>query len=937
MSRHFSRTLAILVWLLGVLLTLFYLFITLTDKEFALRERLFKSYNQVSLQVMHAVETMRELRYAGENPAYIRYPHSASSVENSENQWRYLSLKQNNSCGTALAISKPSLSTLSHFIRYWQNHYTRAYSITRISLFDIESQCLAQFNLAQSASDKIDDLARFRQQFRPFLVASQHQHRNPSYLIEPSDKLGEGSYQMMMPIYADNQLSGLLTLQQRMNLNELLVAGDLPISTYLVDNRNHVLLSTVPANRVKKLAALPVVRQWFGYSNDYRQLILKSALEPTPYSIVYLIPSEILFSQLKLVAMNLLLLNTFSALCLVCIVWVYERRMLAPAKVHAYTLEEHEQFNRKIVASAPVGICILRTLDGSNVLSNELAHNYLISLTSEDRQKLGEIIRGKPVNQVRLLTGSNTKLQISFSHSRYRNEDVAICVLVDVSVRIKMEQSLHEAAEAAERANQSKSMFLAMISHELRTPLYGIIGNLDLLQNRELPENLRSLVLGMGNASNLLLQIINDILDFSKIESEQLKMNNEAYSPEELIRRLVEGYLTLVVKKRLRLWCFIEPNVPLSVSGDMLRLQQVLANLLNNSIKFTHVGGIILHLSYHEGYLYFQVRDTGVGIGQQDILQLFNPFYQVSQNFNNTVQGTGLGLAICEKLVGMMDGDIEIQSEAGMGSAFTVRIPAWQAQWPSSVSKFRGRSVQLDFRDRYFQRYLCRLMAYWQIKVIDAQSVRDKTIPLLTDNEMYLNGTISPCLVFSQQLNDRPVEYRPGCWRLSTATSYEIKSKLALFWHSNEEENNAIENPQPLGSITNNRVIHVLIVDDHPLNRLILSQQLTVLGFTLHTACDGLDGLSVFAKHAVDIVLTDVNMPKMDGYDFTLRLRQRNFTGPIIGITANTLADEKQRCIKAGIDDCLSKPITLEQLRIAMHDYVTLMENKKNPDFYPSK
>ncbi len=176
---------------------------------------------------------------------------------------------------------------------------------------------------------------------------------------------------------------------------------------------------------------------------------------------------------------------------------MYERRIFIPAESDALRLEEHEQFNRKIVASAPVGICILRTADGVNILSNELAHTYLNMLTHEDRQRLTQIICGQQVNFVDVLTSNNTNLQISFVHSRYRNENVAICVLVDVSSRVKMEESLQEMAQAAEQASQSKSMFLATVSHELRTPLYGIIGNLDLLQTKRVTERRRSA--GDGN------------------------------------------------------------------------------------------------------------------------------------------------------------------------------------------------------------------------------------------------------------------------------------------------------------------------------------------------------------------------------------------------------------------------------------------------------
>ncbi len=275
---------------------------------------------------------------------------------------------------------------------------------------------------------------------------------------------------------------------------------------------------------------------------------------------------------------------------------MYERRIFIPAEADAQRLEEHEQFNRKIVASAPVGICILRTQDGTNILSNELAHNYLNMLTHEDRQRLTQIICGQQVNFVDVLTSTHTNLQISFVHSRYRNENVAICVLVDVSARVKMEESLQDMAQAAEQASQSKSMFLATVSHELRTPLYGIIGNLDLLQTKELPKGVDRLVTAMNNSSSLLLKIISDILDFSKIESEQLKIEPREFSPREVMNHICANYLPLVVRKQLGLYCFIEPDVPLTLHGDPMRLQQVISNLLSNAIKFTDIGCIVLHV-----------------------------------------------------------------------------------------------------------------------------------------------------------------------------------------------------------------------------------------------------------------------------------------------------------------------------------------------------
>lgn len=412
-----------------------------------------------------------------------------------------------------------------------------------------------------------------------------------------------------------NRLQALLGIEQTIRMESFFTPGSLPMSVTILDDNGQPLISLAGQdNKIKSEARWMQERIWFGYTSGFRELALKKSLPPSSLSIVYSVSVDQVLERIRMLIINAIVLNILTGVILFATARMYERRIFIPAENDAQRLEEHEQFNRKIVASAPVGICILRTLDGTNILSNELAHNYLNMLTHEDRQRLTQIICGQQVNFVDVLTSNNTNLQISFVHSRYRNENVAICVLVDVSARVKMEESLQEMAQAAEQASQSKSMFLATVSHELRTPLYGIIGNLDLLQTKELPKGVDRLVTAMNNSSSLLLKIISDILDFSKIESEQLKIEPGEFSPREVMNHISANYLPLVVRKQLGLYCFIEPDVPQLMSGDPMRLQQVISNLLSNAIKFTDTGCIVLHVQCAGDYLQISVRDTGEGI-----------------------------------------------------------------------------------------------------------------------------------------------------------------------------------------------------------------------------------------------------------------------------------------------------------------------------------
>lgn len=922
-SRYLFRVLALLLWLLGGLLTAFYLLNVLHEKESDIREQLSGNFSQAAWYVAHSNEAMRELKYITEGQLNNTATESAFTLSSGNKDYspQYTPLFNDGDCSTINPQWRSTLSTLGGFIHYWESQYVSSYEMSRIFLLNNGSNCLATFSFATSDVNTDYSLRSLQENVLSVQNSSPSEQRNPVYWIESGSQVGVGAFYMMMPVYAGNQPVALLSFEQNLRLDELVMPGSVPVSTSLINDDNQVLLSNNSEVSSHSLDWLPDDKVWFGYSHGYRELVLKRSLPSCPFSIVYSLSTELLFNQMKLMIINAVLLNIFSALLLMALAITFERRMLYPAEENATRLEEHEQFNRKIVASAPVGICILRTSDGSNVLSNELAHNYLNLLTPEDKTRLTEIISGQQVNFVDVLTGSNTNLQISFVHSRYRNEDVAICVLVDVSSRIKMEQSLQEMADSAEQASQSKSMFLATVSHELRTPLYGIIGNLDLLKTRELPKNTEALVSAMNNSSDLLLKIINDILDFSKIESEQLKIEPVHFNPQEMLGHIISNYLSLVVKKRLTLYCLIEHDVPSSLFADSMRLQQVISNLLNNAIKFTHTGGIVLHLSQQQGYLICTVRDTGVGIPPRDLLRLFDPFFQAGTGIQRNFQGTGLGLAICEKLVSMMDGDISVESEPGMGSEFCIRVPVYHGEWQHTQSDLQGRRVCLALKNSLFSQYVTRYL--------QALSVSVFTDPAhLTAEDIFISDELErgewPCraqICFSNEHTDFPMQIQPGLWVTTPSMPYELPDLIRRIYrpvHDTKQEVALIEDKQ--AAVCNDDIL-ILVVDDHPINRMLLSGQLHTLGYQVKTAQDGVDALSVLQRVPADILLTDVNMPNMDGYLLTETLRESGWQRPVIGITANALADEKQRCLSAGMDDCLSKPVTLQELNATLSGY----------------
>lgn len=924
-SRYLFRTLALMLWTLGVLLTTFFITGVLHEKEAQVRQEFNASHEQLQWYVRHSADVMRELKFITEN----RLNASASGLDMLSGMHsgkaeppRFYPLFADSDCSSMSNVWKSSLDSLSYFLDYWKSNFASAYELNRVFFLGGDSSCLADFGIGNTSAEHGRAMKLLSERIIRYRQSKDDERMKSLYWISPATQNGNGHFYMVAPVYIASKLEALLGTEQQIRLEDIMTPGRLPIVAMVVDQDNQVLLSTVRKGAAEpdfSISDIPDEPAWFGYANNYKQLVMKKTLQPSTLGVVYSISTSVLIEQFRMLIINALLLNLLSALVLFSLVFLFERRMFLPAEDNALRLEEHEQFNRKIVASAPVGICILRTSDGTNILSNELAHNYLTLLTPEDRQRLTEIICGKQVNFVDVLTGSKTNLQISFVPSRYRNEDVAICVLVDVSARIKMEESLHEVAQAAEQASQAKSMFLATVSHELRTPLYGIIGNLDLLQTRSLPQGVDSLVTAMNNSSSLLLKIISDILDFSKIESEQLKIEPRPFSPREVIMHIASNYLSLIVKKHLTLYCFIDNDVPLALDGDPLRLQQVISNLLNNAIKFTHTGCIILQAYIKGDYLAFRIRDTGVGIAAKEITRLFDPFFQVGSGIQRHFQGTGLGLAICEKLINMMDGDIEVDSEPGMGSQFIIRIPLYHRQLvgPVSHNGLQDKVVWLALRNDYLADFIEKLLVFHGMKVqlFDEHRYAAEDV-IITDYALVVLRPVNAVIEFSGRHIDIPQEVKSGRWIYSTATPHELPVLLGRIYRvAVDIPDSIVSLDTPTEESCNNDDILVLVVDDHPINRMLLSEQLGSLGYQVKTAQDGVDALNVVSRTAVDIVLTDVNMPNMDGYRLTQRLRQLGQTFPVIGITANVLAEEKQRCIESGMDNCLSKPIGLDLLK----------------------
>lgn len=950
-SRYLFRILVSLLWLISAILSVFYVAVALRHEESEIRIAFNINYDHAQRYIQNKSDELRELKYIIENR--VTTDNNASSPAPSFDSKNHFStptllpLMPEANCNFMSGNWRQPLQTVVESLHSWHDNFFTAYDINHMFLININDLCMIDFAARDTPAKQEETLNILREQIVKYRNTPQHEPARNIFFMRQNSRPDFGLFYVMTPVLLPNRPHAVLGTEHRVNPKNLLPQGGISAGMTILDSSGHQLLAfTSPATRVKTDPRWLTSHSWFGYSKGFKHIILKKNLPPSGLSIIYSLPIMQVLDRIKMLVFNTLIFNLVLATILFMLARIFEKRLFIPAENDAQRLEEHEQFNRKIVAYAPVGICILRNLDGTNILSNELAHNYLNMLTHEDRQHLTQAVRNQQVNEVSVITSNNAHLQISFVHSRYRHENVAICVLVDVSERVKMEESLQEIAHAADQANQAKSMFLATVSHELRTPLYGIIGNLDLLRTKQLSSSVERLVSTMSNSSSLLLKIISDILDFSKIESEQLKIEPVEFSPREVISHITANYLPLLVRKQLTLYCFIEPGVPASLHGDAMRLQQIMSNLLSNAIKFTDLGCIILRLQREGDYLIFRVRDTGTGIPVKELTRLFEPFFQVANGAQHSFQGTGLGLAICEKLITMMDGDIAVETTPGMGSQFSIRIPLYHA-CPATVTDLAvlpARGYWLAVRNIALCQFLKNILKTHHISVQHIANPDNGNMaaehPVIHQQDVLISD--EPCastwpgqihIRFSPRHIGIPVRHTDGVWIISTAAPHELIT-LLLRIHNNAEQasNTTSEISTDLSDCQNNEDMLILVVDDHPINRQLLSDQLALLGYQCITAHDGVEALDILEKTTTDMVLTDVNMPNMDGYTLTRHIRQNNNyqTMPVIGITANALAEEKQRCLNAGMDACLSKPVTLALVQQTLAHYASKLRQLRN-------
>ena len=657
------------------------------------------------------------------------------------------------------------------------------------------------------------------------------------------------------------------------------------------------------------------------FTRDGLRFKLSSA-EPRPWIGLYAISYQNFFGFAKwslIGAAGLVLLFVLIGWC--ANRW-YRVRIIEPAQRSNLSLAESEEFNRVMLDNAPVGLCVFERSTGVVLLENQRAQQWqgtpeLIALLKRDygEHELGEV----------QLEVAGRYLQVCIVFTRYKGKDVVLCGFNDITRHVDDANLMEQARRSADEASKAKTLFLATMSHEIRTPLYGVLGNLELLELTPLSERQHEYLHTIQRSSTVLFQLISDVLDVSKIESGQMAVEARTFCPLDLFEDCVRSYSAAASNKGLKIFACADAALPPLLCGDAVRIRQIMDNLLSNAIKFTDTGWVIARLKVidiEQGQvsLQWQVSDTGVGISEGQLKRLFKPFSQVGGS--ERAGGAGLGLSICARLSEMMGANLRVVSEPGLGSSFSLHIglPVVAGVLANNADiDLAGVSVHVRAPLKDIGQSLVDWLSGWgaRAQLFTAADIHDS-------HEILLDVDPDPL----------PVQHWSGKCVLATQAGHSQPQMTAHGWEVNAYDIRAIARtlmqvahgiaPQTIIGLAQPVVpleLNVLVAEDNPVNQAILREQLEALGVRVTLADDGEQALLRWSEASFDLVITDVNMPKLDGYQLTRRLRELDPRVPIIGVTANALREEGEECLAAGMNIWLVKPLSLTTLRQTLSAY----------------
>jgi len=533
----------------------------------------------------------------------------------------------------------------------------------------------------------------------------------------------------------------------------------------------------------------------------------------------------------------------------------------------------------------------------------------------------------------------------------------------NITERKKLMNELVEAKEKAILANKTKSAFLANMSHEIRTPMNGIMGMTEILKQTKVSTEQKEYLDVINISANSLLSIINDILDFSKIEAGKIELEHIPIDISEIINEIADLLIFKSDQKNLELHTFTQVNTKHTILGDPVRLKQILINFANNAIKFTPDGGDVVisaelrEVVYDDIEILFSVKDTGIGISEEGISKLFKPFSQVDASTTRKFGGTGLGLVIAKRLANQMKGDVFVESEIGKGSTFSFtakfKMDLTQVYAQSDIELSGLNALILDDNETNLQ-ILEKYLEFWgchsqrATNTYDAFELLKKSYENKSPFDFVLSDYMMPDIDgfgFAKMVRGNKQTKNAKMILLSSMTHLGVKKEYktagfqaylykpikieqlkrtlmhVLFSEAFQEEK---EQETDNNAATKN--LHILLAEDNIINQKVAVTILKKMGYKIEIAENGLVALDQFQNNKFDIILMDMQMPKMDGLEASRQIRtfekEKNQKEiPIISMTANAMKADMEKCLNAGMNDFISKPFKQEQLLKIIHKY----------------